>query len=406
MNNDDSMPKHQGEQLRVCMLSYSFYDTDNRVMRYAEALARRGDTVDVLALGHEANTHRQIDGVNVYYIQKRVHDEKRKISYLLKILTFLFKSALIVTKKHFQAPYDIIHVHSVPDFEVFAALIPKLLGAKIILDIHDPVPDFFSAKFGYPEKSIYYRLLKAIEWASALLADHVITVTDYWRNRIKERSRIADNKISVIVNYPDLSKFHIPTELAEKALNKTSFTILYPGTLNAHCGVDLVVKAVKVLENRIPKIRFDIYGSGTEQNTLKKLVKDLNLEGSVVFHNPVPFNKIPLLMAEADMGIALLAGQSKYARQALNVKLFEFLAMGVPVVASRVESIEYYLGQDTVMLSSQNDVEDIARCIETLYNDPQKRAALRAHGFDYVKKNNSQTEMTKYIAIIEALSRK
>ena len=59
---------------------------------------------------------------------------------------------IFITKKHFNDPYDLIHVHSVPDFEVFAVLIPKLLGAKIILDIHDIVPEFYASKFNKTRK--------------------------------------------------------------------------------------------------------------------------------------------------------------------------------------------------------------------------------------------------------------
>ena len=335
VNKKKADVREQRSGLRVCMVAYSFYDTDNRVMRYAETLARRGDHVDVLALGQKANTQNNLDGVNVYYIQERLRNEKHKVSYLLKMLAFFFKSAAVISKRHFQSPYDIIHVHSVPDFEIFAAIIPKLLRAKLILDIHDPVPDFFSAKFGYSDKSIYCKLLKIVEWLSTQFADHVITVTDYWRDVIKERSRLAKDKISVIVNYPDLAKFSIPSDGYMEKKRRDSFTILYPGTLNGHCGVDLVIKAVKILEQKNPQILFDIYGSGNELNNLKRLVTSLNLEHRVIFHDPVPFNMVPLLMKRADMGIALLAGHSVYSRQALNVKLFEFLAVGVPVVATK-----------------------------------------------------------------------
>lgn len=111
------------------MLAYSFYESDNRIMRYADALAERGDTVDVIALrgnGFEQNS--KIKNVNVYRIQKRLINEKYKITYLSKLLLFLAKSFWFLSKVNLQKPYHLIHVHSVPDFEVFAALMPKLQG--------------------------------------------------------------------------------------------------------------------------------------------------------------------------------------------------------------------------------------------------------------------------------------
>ena len=122
------------------MLAYTYYESDNRVRRYAEALVKRGDHVDVIALRQKGQTHRDIiNGVNLYRIQRRVINEQNKVAYLLKIVFFLINSFIFLSIRHLRKPYDIVHVHSVPDFEVFAALIPKLSGAKIILDIHDKI---------------------------------------------------------------------------------------------------------------------------------------------------------------------------------------------------------------------------------------------------------------------------
>ena len=130
------------------MLAYTFYESDNRVKRYAETLTKMGHQVDVISLRQKGQTSREVTkGVNVYRIQRRIVNEQRKIVYLLKILLFLIKSFIFLTAKHLLKPYDLIHVHSVPDFEIFAALIPKLKGAKLILDMHDIVPEFYVDKF-------------------------------------------------------------------------------------------------------------------------------------------------------------------------------------------------------------------------------------------------------------------
>ncbi len=134
---------------RICMISYSFYENDNRVMRYAEALAKRGDHIDVIALRKEGQPKQETwKGVRVYRIQHRSRDEKGKFTYLFRILKFLFRSMFFLTWKHLHRRYHLVHVHSVPDFEVFAACLAKLLGAKVILDIHDILPEFYTSKFG------------------------------------------------------------------------------------------------------------------------------------------------------------------------------------------------------------------------------------------------------------------
>jgi glycosyltransferase involved in cell wall biosynthesis len=396
-------PRVSRRPLRVAMLAYSFYESDNRVRRYAETLARIGDTVDVISLRREGQgVYNELNGVRVFRVQERVRDEKGKAVYLSRILKFFFRSAALLTGKHFSRPYHLVHVHSVPDFEVFAALIPRITGAKVILDIHDPMPDFFSAKFGYNNNSIYLKSLKTVERCSLHRADHVITVTDYWRDVIKERSRIPGDKISTIVNYPDREIFNAEGREERKRSNDV-FTILYPGTLNKHCGLHIVLKAIGMLSSSHPNIRLHIYGRGNEESNLRSLASQLNLDSVVFFHDSVPIDQVPDLMLNADIGIALLAGENTYSKQALNVKLLEFLAMGLPAIATKVDSIVKYLGDGVAMLSNPNDPEDVARCIKELYENFDKREKLRRAGLAFSEKNNWQSQADIYFGIIQKI---
>src|SRR5581483_9408496 len=141
--------------MRVCMLAYSFYDADNRVRRYAEALVRRGDQVDAIAVGHAGQPPvEMINGVRVFRIQSRVRDESVPFSYLLKILLFFFRSTWFLFKRTFREPYDLIHIHNLPDFEVFAAIFPRMRGARLIHDMHEVVPEFYASKFRIGERSL------------------------------------------------------------------------------------------------------------------------------------------------------------------------------------------------------------------------------------------------------------
>src|SRR5689334_15585202 len=125
------------------MLAYTFYEADNRVRRYAEMLVRRGDHVDAIVLRRPGQpAFEVIRGVHVHRIQKRTVSEKGPFSYLFKLVLFFFRSALDLTMRHLRSAYDVIHVHSVPDFEVFSTIVPRLLGVRVILDIHDIVPEF------------------------------------------------------------------------------------------------------------------------------------------------------------------------------------------------------------------------------------------------------------------------
>jgi glycosyltransferase involved in cell wall biosynthesis len=229
-------------------------------MRYVQTLAERGEDVDVIALRRQGRPWRESEAsVRVYQIQRRGTTEKRPWTYLLKTLWFWLKSMLLVTGLQMRRRYHVVHVHNVPDFLVFGAWLPKLMGARVILDIHDIVPELYAGKFNRTPSSVVFRLLTAIERACCSFADHVIISNDIWRDRLTSRS-VPASKCTTILNYPDLNVFK-PTRL-EKGPAEAPFLILYPGSLNHHQGVDIAIRAFALVRKEMPGALFHIYGAG------------------------------------------------------------------------------------------------------------------------------------------------
>ena len=161
--------------IKACMVAYTLYEMDNRVRRYAEALADQGAEVDVYSLKKPGQPDTgELNGVRIHRIQTRVHNEKSPFTYLAKLLLFLLRSSAALLINSMGKRYDVIHVHSVPDFEVFASLIPKLMGSKVILDIHDIVPEFYASKFNKGRDSLVFKTLVLMEKLSIAFSDHVI----------------------------------------------------------------------------------------------------------------------------------------------------------------------------------------------------------------------------------------
>src|SRR5690348_14114680 len=105
------------------MISHSFYRRDNRVMRYAEALAERGDSVEVIALRDDPRTpvEETTNGVRLHRIQDRFHkNEKSQTLFLRRLLRFLGASSVCLNRLHRLEPFDLVHVHNVPDFLIFS----------------------------------------------------------------------------------------------------------------------------------------------------------------------------------------------------------------------------------------------------------------------------------------------
>ena len=119
---------------KICMLAYTIYESDNRVRRYAESLVKRGDQVDVIAHSGRKISLREeeINGVRANRIQCRENTEQGMWTYVWPLLRFLIVSSIFLARRHKEVRYDLIHVHNIPDFLVFAAWYPKWSGAKLI----------------------------------------------------------------------------------------------------------------------------------------------------------------------------------------------------------------------------------------------------------------------------------
>lgn len=381
------------------MVAYSFYETDNRVRRYAEALVKRGDQVDAIALRREGDKPFEVlRGVNVYRIQKRVKDEKEPIRHLIRLLIFLMKSAWALTVRHLKAPYNTIHVHSVPDFEVFATIVPRLLGAKVILDIHDIIPEFYASKFQINEHSIVFRLLAFVEKLSAAYSNHVIISNDLWRDKITQRS-VRPEKCTAIINYPDPSIFY-PRPRSKNSNGQ--FVACYPGSLNWHQGVDLAISALALLRDKMPNFKLLIIGDGEQGRNIETMIKRQKLEGRAAMQGPIPIEEVAEIMASIDLGV-VPKRRNTFGDQAFSTKTMEFMAMGVPIVVARTQIDQYYFNDDLVQFFEPENIEDLAAKMLELACDSSRRNTLRENGMTFIRHNNWDTKKGEYLDLVDRL---
>jgi glycosyltransferase involved in cell wall biosynthesis len=386
--------------MRVCMVAYAFFEGNARIQQYAKALAMRGDTVDIIALNHGTDpTFESLDGVNVCRAQTRRVRQETFRTYVLQVVTFLFRSIFFLGKRHFQNPYDLIHVHSVPDFLVFTALIPKLCGVPVILDIHDILPEFYLTKFQVGECSFIFKALVFIEKISIGFSDHVIIANPIWRERLLHRSA-REEKVTAILNYPDPQIF-VPRP---KTRSDGKFVLIYPGSLNRHQGLDIAIQAFAKATDQMPNAEFWIYGEGPERENLVRLAHELKLDGKILFSDFVPIREVAELMANSDLGIVPKRANSVFGTEAASTKIMECMAVGVPVIVSRTKIDSLYHNDATVKFFDSDDSDELAEAILNLYSNPLFRRKLAENALDYVAQNSWDAKKADYLAIIERLT--
>jgi glycosyltransferase involved in cell wall biosynthesis len=385
------------------MITHSSYETDNRVRRYAETLVRRGDSVEVIALssGDTPMGTAELNGVMVHRIQHRERNERSKWSYAARLLRFLVSSSFLITRLHRKQRYDVIHVHNMPDFLVFAAWYPKWTGAKVILDIHDLTPDLFASKFKSEGEGIYVKLLKVLERASASFVNHVIISNDLWFETFVARSAPRE-KCSVFLNHVDPAIFY-PHERARK---DGKFIVIFPGSFQWHQGLDIAIKAFARIQTKMPNTEFHLYGvagGGNLQKDLAALATQLGLDGSVKFHSSLPIDQVADVIANADLGVVPKRADS-FGNEAYSTKIMEFMSQGVPVVVSRTKIDSFYFNDNVVRFFTSGDDQAMAEAMLEVIQDQGLRERLITNGFDYVAKHSWDVKKKDYLDLVDGLA--
>ncbi len=385
---------------RVGMISYSDYRTDNRVIRYAEALTERGDTVDVLSIKWDSRLPavEAIGRVQVHRIQERYgKNEKSKSGHLWPLLRFWLRACVYLTRQHLHQRYDLIHVHNIPDFLVFAAWLPKLTGAKIILDVHDVVPEFYASKFKLEPHSFGVNALKKVERISARFADHVIISNHLWHKMFVARS-VPEANCSVFINNVNQGIFY----RREPIRRQGHPVILFPGGLQWHQGLDIAIRAMAKVGEKIPAAELHIYGAGNMKDELVTLTRQLGLTETVRFFDPLPVEQIAEVMANADLGVVPKRADS-FGNEAYSTKIMEFMSLGVPVVVSSTKIDRFYFNDSIVRFFESGNADALADALLEMLSNAPLRQRMVAAALDYAAQNSWNVRKNDYLELVDSL---
>ncbi len=359
------------------MIAYSLYSYDPRLKREAEALVRHGNRVTFLVL-KEADTPRiyESNGVVIEELKASKYRGNSAIAYISSYALFLYKAFLACTRHYIKNSVDVIHVHNMPNVLVLAGFIPRLFGIPIILDIHDTIPETFEAKLDEPSP-LLQRILCMEEKFSCSIANYLICVNDVQKNKIVERG-IRREKITVIMNVADPTVFKCQTA-DHINVNKNTFDMVYHGTVDRMLGLDLVLEAMPRLIESIPGVRFHLIGTGPFLGNLIAQSEKMNLGKYVNFSKRAyPVSELPGMLKEMDIGI-VPNRKNRATELMLPVKLMEYAALGLPVVAPRLRTIEHYFSSDMISFFDPDDSESLAQAVERLHHDQARRREQIRH---------------------------
>ena len=386
---------------RICMVAYTHYPTDSRVRREAEALVERGDTVDFICLGSEKDRKSEMyNGVELIKIYIKRYRGSNTIMYMASYLQFFLVVTLKLVRLHLKNRYQIIQIHTMPDFMVFVAIIPKLLGAKVLLDVHDLMPELYQSKFGFSDKHPLIRFITWVERISVKFADRALAVHKTHLEALCSHGNPFD-KFTIVLNLPDMKIFSKKENYQLE--KKSDFELIYHGTVSERHGLEVAIRAIATLRGKIQGLKLKIIGDGDGIARLVELVKELNLHEYVEINKGmIPLDELVPKIQTADVGIVpiLLDDFTKYM---LPVKLLEYVALKKPVICSKTETINAYFDNSMVQYFSPGNIDELADGIYSLYKNVNRRVELVANSEKFNREYNWTSQKQTYYLLIDNL---
>ncbi len=247
----------------------------------------------------------------------------------------------------------------------------------MVLDVHDTMPELYQDKFSGRRGAVGARLLMSMERFCAAFADRVFAVHELHRMRL-EQAGIPPDKITVVMNSPQPSIFKMASHPAPQANERC--VLVCHGTITRRLGIETAIKAVSLLVDRIAGVQLRVIGGGDYLEAAQALASSLNVSKRVRFDGMAPIEELPRLLREATIGLVPNHASSA-THLMLPVKLMEYAALGVPVIASRLRTVEHYFPDPAVRLVAPGDPNAMAGAIEDLFRAPvlRRRMALNAH---------------------------
>ncbi|MEK7794364.1 MAG: glycosyltransferase family 4 protein [Candidatus Hydrogenedentota bacterium] len=395
-----------GRAKHIAMIGYTFYASDERLKRTVRTLRRDGWTVDVITVSNPRGPQEQeAEGVRFYLPRARHFGRQGKLRQLYEYARYTLSAARILLWNHlFKRRYAFVHVNNMPNFLVFAALPLRVFGVPVLLDIHDTMPEIYQDRFGAGPGHWVIRALRFEEWLSMKLADFVLTTEHTKWERLQTNGLSAENS-AVTLNLADPTAFPMLDIPEASAGPAPVFRVVYHGTLTRRLGMDIAVRAVSQLRDRVPGIRLDITGDGEQRAELIELTQVLNAEDIIHFSDGfVPGEKLAERLLGADL--AVVPSRNNIATSLmLPVKLLEYVALGIPAVTVATPTITRYFNDLQVRFVPPEDPDALADAIEYLYQHPDERRALAVAARDFFEKHSFESQQRTYLDVVHRLTR-
>jgi len=332
---------------RILMVLQSDFPPDMRVQKEALSLISAGNRVVILCDNRIKNARKSlIKGIEVIRI-KHFSAAKGKVHHFINLPVYpnpVWLSAIAGTVQKIKA--DVIHVHDLP-LALSALHVSAIYNIPLIIDLHENYPAALKQwyKPGIAGWTIRNPKISAKVERFCLKRSKRVVVIDNVHKKLLIKRGIEAEKIFVVPNVPsaEFINYNKPDNDFKRDYGDT-YNLVYFGKLNPERNLELALRAMPELKNRIPSVRLIIAGDGPHRQILEKLIRFLKIENSVQITGWLNVEDAVKFIDIADICIIPHFSNDNMDIGVPN-KLFEYMAREKPVVVPRSEAIAHVVSK-------------------------------------------------------------
>ncbi|HET7520634.1 MAG TPA: glycosyltransferase [Candidatus Limnocylindria bacterium] len=385
---------------RIAIVVHAVYPGDTRVRRQADALIDAGHEVDVLSLRRPGEPPRS-DRPGERTLRLPLDRTFTGFAgHMAEYLAFAGMAAVRLAREHRARRYALVQIAGPPDFLAFAAAPVKLAGVPLLLDLHEDMPEFFRDRFTRPLLRPLLPAVTAATRAAAGFADALITVHEPLRRLSLERGVPAD-KIEVVMNSADTRLFDPARHTRRPFMEDGVLRLVHHSNLQRLYGIDVAIEAIALLGPAVP-VHLDIYGEGPFRPDVEAAIARTGTGDRVTMHGWARLEDIPGLLAGADIGL-VPSRDEPYLRFSLSQKLLEYAAMGLPIIATELDTFRAHFTSEAVRYVPGGEPPALASAISQLASDPAGAREMGAAAQRQAAAYAWPLQRQRYVELVERL---
>ena len=349
---------------RVLVLTQHSLKRHAIVGRNVDELLRRGFDVDVICTEGPAGPAGDRTGGRGrlrVFVLSIPHRRGRLAGYVLEYASFFVGALALASALGLRARYALVQADNLPDSLVFAAVVPRLRRARIVLNLFELTPEMVDAGVRGRQGLAVGRVVRWVEAAAVRWADRVIVVSEACRDAVRSRGA-PDGKLAIVLN---TTSWAGPPAPADEA---ASGELVTHGTLVERYGTHLILEALATPP--LAGARLRVIGTGEQLPRLVDLAYELEVADRVLFTGHLAWGETLAQVRRAAIGIVAVLDDG-YGHLLLPTKLLEYARLGVPAVCPRLAAVEDYFPPGSVAYFRAGDATDLAAQVERLLADPE-----------------------------------